>query len=75
MWFIKRNLSADWNPERERDWEWGRAVRALRNAVFFLVFGLVLLAGAFANAWSKGSPDLTRQRQARERAAAESCRF
>lgn len=54
MWNTKRDLSAEWNLRREKDWEWARARRAFWNAVLFLLFGLVGLAAAFANAWTKG---------------------
>jgi hypothetical protein len=75
MWFIKRNRSADWNAKRERDWERGRALRALRNAVFFLVFGFAVLGAAFVQAWNKGSAEPAPAAPVRERAAVGSCRF
>lgn len=60
MWSKKRNLSAEWNLRREQEWELGRALRALRNALLFLLFSLAVLAAAFANAWTKGEVPLNR---------------
>ena len=53
MWFMKRNLDAEWNLQREQDWELSRALRALRNAALFMLFGLVVFVMAFAIAWTK----------------------
>lgn len=53
MWSTKRNLSAKWNLRREQEWELGRALRTLRNALLFLLFSSAVLAAAFANAWIK----------------------
>ena len=49
----RRNYYAEWNRQRERDWELHRALRALRNALLFLLFSFVVLALAFANAWTR----------------------
>jgi hypothetical protein len=49
----RRNYYAEWNRQRERDWELNRALRALRNAALFLLFGFVVLVLAFANAWTR----------------------
>ena len=47
----RRNYNAEWNVQRERDWELNRALRAMRNALLFLLFSSVVLSLAFASAW------------------------
>ena len=49
----RRNDYADWNRQRERDWELNRALRAMRNAALFLLFSIVVLCVAFAQAWNR----------------------
>ncbi len=53
MRIMRRNLDAEWNLQRERDWERARALRSLRNALFFLLVSSVVFAAAFATAWTK----------------------
>ena len=50
MRIMRRNLDAEWSLQRERYWERARALRALRNAVFFLLFGFAVLALAMFKA-------------------------
>jgi hypothetical protein len=52
MRFWKRNLDAEWNLQRERNWERSRALRAMRDALWFLLFSSAVLAMAFARAWT-----------------------
>ncbi len=47
------NYDAEWNRQRERDWELNRALRAMRNASLFLLFSIVVLCLAFAQAWNR----------------------
>jgi hypothetical protein len=54
MWFTRRrSFDADWSRQRERDWELNRALRALRNALLFLLFSFAVLALGFFRAWTK----------------------
>ena len=47
------NYDAEWNRQRERDWELNRALRAMRNAFLFLLVSVVVLTVAFVTAWTK----------------------
>jgi len=48
MRIMRRNLHAEWYLQRY--WEQARALRALRNALFLLLFGFAVLALAMFNA-------------------------
>jgi hypothetical protein len=48
----KRRHRADWNHQRERDYERNRAMNVLRNSLLFLFLGFAVLAVAFARAWT-----------------------
>jgi hypothetical protein len=47
-----RVLTLNWSRQRERDWELNRALRALRNALLFLLFSFAVLALGFFRAWT-----------------------
>ncbi len=54
MWFTRRrSFDAEWSRQRERDWELNRALRALRNALLFLLFSFAVLALGFFRAWTR----------------------
>lgn len=53
MRIMRRNLDAEWSLQRERYWERSRALRAMRNALFFLLVSSVVFAVAFATAWTR----------------------
>lgn len=53
MRLIRWNPHAEWDLQRERDWERARALRVMRNAFLFLLFGSAILALAFATAWNQ----------------------
>ena len=48
-----RRHRVDRNHRRGRDYEWERAVQALRSALVFLFFSFVFLGVAFAIAWNR----------------------
>jgi len=53
MWQMRRrDFDAELNRQRERDWELNRALRALRNALIFLLISFAVLALAFVRAWT-----------------------
>lgn len=53
MWQMRRrDFDAELNRQRERDWELNRALRALRNALLFLLISFAVLALAFVRAWT-----------------------
>lgn len=47
-----RRRRVDRNQRRERNYEWERAVQALRSALVFLFLSFVILGLAFARAWN-----------------------
>jgi hypothetical protein len=49
----RRKHRAERNHRRNKNYKLDRALQALRNAAFILVFGFLALGLAFANAWSK----------------------
>ncbi len=50
---LPRKQRADWNRPYRRDYERDRAIEKLRNSGLVLVVGFVVLALAFASAWTK----------------------
>ncbi len=74
MRIMQRNLDAEWDPQRERDWERARALRAMRNAFLFLLFGFAVLALAFARAWDQQVPGEPLRHTCTRRAGQEGCR-
>jgi len=53
MWLMRRrDFDAELNRQRERDWELNKALRALRNALLFLLISFAVLALAFVRAWT-----------------------
>jgi hypothetical protein len=52
MMRLRKQTDGGWNHRRLRNYEWERAMQALRNAALILVLGFVVLGFAFGNAWN-----------------------
>jgi hypothetical protein len=49
----RKHANDGWNHRRLRNYEWERAMQALRNAALILVLGFMVLGFAFGNAWNQ----------------------
>lgn len=49
----RRQTDGGWNHRRLRNYEWERAMQALRNAALILVMVSVALSYAFGIAWNQ----------------------